>query len=239
MAITLHTHGNLDNGASSNQTARVAGLTSNAGDLITCEFTFGDATGATFTSVLDDVNNVNYTAAVSAHHNTTIGQWVGIYYFANSAASSAGGLDVTVRWSTDAGFGAASCQTWSGAATSNVLDTSFTQQQDVTSTANPTTGSNKTPTRDGELIIGGMLSANNTPTAGSNFTLIDSNTTTLYWPEYWIQTTATGTNAPYTMTSDSWTDQMAAFSPPITFFPDEDYWNTIRTNSPEPTISVF
>jgi hypothetical protein len=43
--------------------------------------------------------------------------------------------------------------------------------------------------------------------------LIDGAPTSQWWPEYWIQGTATATAGNYTWQTDTWTDAMAAFRP--------------------------
>jgi hypothetical protein len=209
--ITLDQHTQTDNGGTAATTC-VASLTGvSNGDLLTAEISGGVGGGGTgtFTSAADNVNGT-YSAGVAAHKNATINQWYGIYYFAN-ASTSGGALTLTITWSESISYAACSFEAWKGAATSSVLDSSFSQQQDATATANPTTGSNQPPSAAGELIIAATGYNADTPTAGASYTLIDGNNSTLYYPEYWIQTTATATNGPFTAASDDWTDQMAAF----------------------------
>ena len=215
-AITRNAHNVQDNGATNSNTA-VAALTGvKTGDLITCEITFGDTSSTdasvTFSSV-SDPSNGTYSPAITLHHNTTMTQWIGLYYIQNAAA---GNYSVTLTVAASSGrdsYLAISCQSWTGAATSSALDSAFAQQQDKTSTANPTTGSALTPSAAGELVLGNLITSAHVPTAGTYYTLTDSASTTYLWPEYWIQTTATATNALFTLSSDRWTDQMVAFKP--------------------------
>ena len=207
--ITRNAHGVTDVGAKSTASPITVALSNvAAGDLIVCEVSLEE--GMTFTSVSDPKNG-NYSPAISMHTNTTITQQAGIYYVANAVAGS---YSVSLAWTGGtAVWIAMACQSWTGAATSSPQDTTMTQQQDKSSTANPTTGSTITPAAAGELIIGCLTSSAHVPTAGTNYSLTDSATITYVWPEYWIQTTATATNAPYTNSSDKWTDQMVAFKP--------------------------
>jgi hypothetical protein len=209
-AIVLdhNVHGIHDNGSSSSRKAAVSIGTPTAGDLITCEVSMGGR--GSFVSVTDN-NNGTYSAAVPVHLNTTFSQWFGIYYMQNAAGSS---TTVTLTSSQSTQYMAIACQAWKGAAPSNSLDSSFVQLQDAVNTPNPTTGPNKTPAVNGELVIAAVgLNNPGSPTAGANYTLIDGASTTLWWPEYWVQTTATSTAGNYTWPSDDFTDMMAAFKP--------------------------
>ena len=207
--ITRNAHGVTDVGATLTASPITVSLSNvAAGDLIVCEVSLEE--GMTFTSVSDPKNG-NYSPAITLHTNTTLTQQAGIYYVANAVAGS---YNVSLAWTGGANnYQAMACQSWTGAATSSPQDTTMTKQQDKSSTANPTTGSTITPAAAGELIIGCLTSSAHVPTAGTNYSLTDSATITYVWPEYWIQTTATATNAPYTNSSDKWTDQMVAFKP--------------------------
>jgi hypothetical protein len=206
-AITLHVHNHTDNGVTSSATCVVALTGVSSGDLITVEWTISDGGGDTFSSVSGSLNGT-YASAITIKHDTNIGQFAGIHFVANSAS---GNETITVTGTVSAQFKACSAQAWSGAATSSPQDSGMTQQQTLTATANPTTGGNLTPAGNGEVVIASLLTANNTPTAGANYALTDVNAATFLWPEFWIQTTAAATNGPYTLSSDSWTDQMVAF----------------------------
>ena len=215
--INLDVHGVHDNGSSASSTAAVSIGTPTAGDLITCEVTFDGHTGNALVSVSDN-NNGSYLAAVPAHLNTTLVQWFGIYYRQAVAGSP---TTVTLKTTNSQQWSAISCQAWKGVAISNSLDSGFVQSRDALSTANPTTGANKTPAGNGELVIAGLgLYSSGTPTAGANYNLIDSAAASQWWPEYWIQTTASPTAGNFIRGSDNFTDMMAAFKPaavPSTF----------------------
>ena len=200
-------HGVQDNGLSPSTTATVSIGTPTAGDLITCEVTFG---AGTLVSVADNQNGT-YAAAIPAHYNSTMTQWWGIYYKENVSGSP---TSVTLTTSQASSYSAISCQAWKGAATSNSLDSAFGQLQDAVNTPNPTTGTNKTPAVNGELVIAAVgLHTPGTPTPGTNYALIDGAATTQWWPEYWGQTTASATAGNFTWPSDNFTDMMAAFKP--------------------------
>lgn len=203
-------HGVHDNGSSSSATSAVSIGTPTAGDLIVCEVTFDGHNSNALVSLTDN-NNGNYVAAVPAHLNTTLIQWFGIYYKENVAGSP---TTVTLKTTNSNPWAAVSCQAWAGVAASNSLDSAFLQSRDALSTANPTTGANKTPTGNGELVIAGLgLYSSGTPTAGANYALIDSASASQWWPEYSIQTTATATAGNFIRGSDNFTDMMAAFKP--------------------------
>jgi Putative Ig domain len=207
--ITRNAHGVTDVGATSTASPITVALSNvAAGDLIVCEVSL--EAGVTFTSVSDPSNGV-YLPAITLHTNTKMTQQLGIYFVANAVAGS---YSVSMAWTGGAtNYQAMACQSWTGVATSSPQDTTMTEQQDKSSTANPTAGSTKTPAAAGELIIGNLMTSAHVPTAGTNYTLTDSASATYMWPEYWVQTTATATDAPYTNSSDNWTDQMVAFGP--------------------------
>jgi hypothetical protein len=210
IALDGNVHGVHDNGSSPSKTAVVSIGTPTGGDLITCEVTFDSANANALVSVTDNQNGT-YTAAVSVHLNTTLVQWFGIYYMQNVAGSP---TTVTLTTSKSNPWSAIACQAWKGAATSNSLDSSFVQLRDAVNTPNPTTGSKKTPAGNGELVIAAVgLGNSGAPTAGASYTLIDGASSTQWWPEYWVQTTATPTAGNYTWPSDDFTDVMAAFNP--------------------------
>jgi concanavalin A-like lectin/glucanase superfamily protein/Big-like domain-containing protein len=213
--ITLdgNLHGVQDSGQQATNSESLTIGTPHAGDLLTCEVSFDSGNGNTLTSV-SDPNNGTYAAAVPMHLNSAMRQWFGIYYVQNAAASP---TTVTIRTSQTRSWLAISCQAWRGAATSNVLDTSFGQLQDASGMPNPTTGTNRTPAANGELIVAGAGLVNGgLPGPGTHYALIDGAVDTQWWPEYWIQGTATSTAGNFTWPSDTWTDLMAAFKPATT-----------------------
>ena len=207
-AIQLDAH--ASNGTNSVVSSITCGpFTPTAGDGITVELTFGTSNTPTVSSISDNVNSGQYPSAIVPHWNASAFSNIAMYYKSTVAGSA---TTVTVNFSSPAQYVGIACESWKpSTAGSFLLDTAFIQQQDGT-TANPTTGSAKTPSLANELVLGNLLTSTSTPTAGTNFTLVDSvpggpNV----FPQYWIQSTATSTNAPYVMGSDAWTDQMAAF----------------------------
>ncbi|HEX8798088.1 MAG TPA: LamG-like jellyroll fold domain-containing protein, partial [Terriglobales bacterium] len=215
--VRLDTHGVHDNGSQFSNQAAVSIGTPTAGDLITCEVTF-DGHNANALVSLTDNNNGSYEAAVPVHLNTTLIQWFGIYYKQAVLGSPGSVTTVTLKTRNSGPWSAISCQAWKGVATSNPLDLAFVQSRDALATANPTTGPNKTPAGNGELIIAGLgLYTSGAPTAGANYALIDTAPATQWWPEYWIQGTASPTAGNYVRGSDNFTDMMAAFKPTSSF----------------------
>ena len=209
--ITLDTHNSKQGTATCNVTSINLTLTSvTAGDLITCEATMGTPSSATTIAISDSTNGA-YSVSAAIQANVNAEQYVAMFYFQNAAA---GTYSVTATNNGAACYFGFSCQAWTGVAKTAALDTSFSQYKyQATSAANPTTGTALTPYTGGELIIGFVSTSNNTPTAGTNYTLIDAQSTCLAYPEYSIQNGPTATNAPFTMATDFWLDQMAAFKP--------------------------
>jgi hypothetical protein len=81
------------------------------------------------------------------------------------------------------------------------------------------------------------LNTNSTPTAyGANYTLIDTAASTEAFPEYWIQTAATETDAPYTMAAVKWTDAQAGFYF-VAASPGWSAWNGVTVGSSTGNIS--
>ena len=210
ISLDGNVHGVQDNYTTSSNTASLTIGTPTAGDLIACEVTFDSQNGNTLASVADNRNGA-YSAAIPMHLNGSLVQWYGLYYAQNVSASP---TTITITTTQARPYLAISCQAWKGVATSNALDTGFSQFQDAVSVPNPITGGARTPSGNGELVISALGPATaGTPTAGSNYALIDGATRTQYWPQYWVQPTATPTNGNYTWPSDTWTDLMAAFRP--------------------------
>ena len=203
--IVLNSSGLFYGGSGTFSTGTVT-LNPAAGDGITCEMAFAD--GATSVAIQDNVNAGSYPAAVPLHAN--LGAFVGVYYKSNVAAGS---TVVTFTLNTTGGSIAMACQDWRALAGAFTLDGSFVQQQDG-SGVSMTTGAAKTPSANNELVIGNAITNNLTPSAGASFTAIGfAPSGPNQFPQYWIQTSATATNSPYTLgTADTWTDQMAAFA---------------------------
>ena len=144
------------------------------------------------------------------------------------------------------------CEAWKNARTTLCVDRSssgITKYNNVLSMANPTTGTAESPTGAGELVLGALLTNGQTPSAaGTNYTLIDNSVacsvsgSPCLYPEYWIQTSATSTNFPYTLSSDSWEDLGAAYlpnsaSPGVS--PNSMFTNFEGSNGVAPTASTM
>ncbi len=231
MAITLHSNAATDNGSTHATSVVVTGLAVSSGDLITCQYVYND-TGGAIISMSDTINGA-YSILIPRTDNSTVGNYGGMYYFQNSGSQAS--ATITLHYTNSEPFTAMSCQSWTGVATTgNIIDK--TQQQNGT-TSNPATGSNLTPSGNGELIIVNGFFDFQTPTQGTNYTLVGNNTASLQFSEYWIQTSATATNGPWTATTDNWTDQMAFISSgAFTLTPEEDFW---VAPAPAPTDSVI
>lgn len=199
-------HGNGSTGGTPATSISVT-LSPTAGDGITCEFVVDDA--ATFTSITDSKNAGAYSAGLPAYDsapNNTL--WLGIYFKSNVASGS---TVITLNYSTST-VASISCQAWkpSTAATLSV-DGAALQHKD-TAAANPNSGGNLTPSYANEVVIGYVFTddfASSTP--GASYTSIDIDSTFGTTPEYWIQTTATSTNTPYTHAAATYDDLMASF----------------------------
>jgi IPT/TIG domain len=164
--ITMVRHAATDTGTA-NTTSVVVTLNGvSSGDLLTCSLTYGNPGGTTL-AVSDNLNGA-WSVATTVHFSTGISQTTGQFYFANSKA---GNITITGTPGAAGEYGAMDCQEWSGVATSNPLDQQT--QQDGT-TANPSSGS-VTTTTSGELILGDLENGYS-PSAGSGFTLIDTDT---------------------------------------------------------------
>ena len=203
--IKLVQHGATDNGTSSSSAVVVTLNGVGSGHLLTCSLTYGNAGGTTL-SVSDNVNGA-WSVATPVHYNPAMIQTTAQFYLANSKA---GTTTITGRPGSADLYGAMHCQEWSGVATSSPLDQ--TKQQDGT-TANPSGGS-VTTTAGGELILGDLENGYN-PTAGSGFSLINSDTSpgtgTGLNTEYQIQASAGSVAATWTLAASSWTAQVATF----------------------------
>ncbi len=220
MAITLNTQNYVDPVYPATSAISVSVTLSGVktGDLITVTIAAGS--GATTFTVNDNVNSGNYTAANTQWVYTDNGSTGQTFYYPNSAA---GNITITGTWG---GAGeiiyAIFAQAWSGAATSNPQDTIMTSELGTTTSANPTASvSNITPAQNGEVILGFLVSSLNVvPTPGTNYTMPSGLSTGLMqvFPQWWIQTTATPTNAPWTQASSDWNCQMCAFkAAPVLF----------------------
>lgn len=197
-------HGNASTGGTPASSISLT-LSPTAGDGMTCEFVISDTT--TFISITDS-NARTYAPGVTAYDGVVNTLWKGTYFLSNVAS---GATIITLNYvaSTVASM---SCEAWkpSVAATFS-LDGATVQHQDTTG-ANPTSGGNLTPTNPNEVVVGYVFTddfVSSTP--GASYTSIDIDSAFGTTPEYWIQTTATATNTPYTHSSQTYNDMMAAF----------------------------
>lgn len=185
-----------------------ASMTVSAGDTIDCtvfQFTFGTA-GFT----VADATNGQYIPPIGGFYNADTAHLGVNWMFYNSAAATITPTATIASFSSVSRF-AIACDAYKGASTTLPLDHSFvlSSNSGASSTANPTAGSAVIPSNAGEVINCGMANINaSTPTAGTNYTLGTRRTGTniTSTPEFWIQTTATSTNCPYTQVSDVWDD---------------------------------
>lgn len=207
--IYLDSHSVFNGGATGYSSVSTTISPTVSGEGVTCEFVFS---GTTLLSAISDNVNGVYTVAIPAHLNTNVTSYIGMYYKSNVAA---GPTTITLNLAGTGIYVALACQSWANFSGGLfTLDAPFVQQQDATTqTTTPTTGTTLTPSFSNELVMGNLLTNNVTsPTAGTNFTITDGAPGPDLFPSYWVQSTATSTNAPYTLpTADWWTDQMAAF----------------------------
>ena len=203
--ILLDSGGVFDGGSGSAASLPVTLNVATAGEGITCETVYI----GTFSSLTDNRNAGAYSVATPLY--SAIGANTELFYKSNVAA---GLTTITLALTAPEPNSTLACQAWEALGGTFTLDSSFVQQQHQTSASNPTTGSAKTPSYANELIIGDLMTNNLTnPAAGTNYTMISPTPDgPQQFPEYWIQTAATATNAPYVLALDEWVDQMAGFA---------------------------
>jgi IPT/TIG domain len=203
--IALVQHAATDNGTASTSSVTVTLSGVAAGHLLTCAITYGNPGGTTL-AVSDNINGA-WSVAGSVHFSTGISQTTALFYLANSKA---GTTTITGKPGSAGEYGAMDCQEWSGVATSSPLDQ--TAEQDGT-TANPSSGS-VTTTASGELILGDLENGYS-PSAGSGFTLLNTDTSpgtgSGLNTEYRIQASAGAAAATWTLATTTWTAQVATF----------------------------
>ena len=208
IALDGDVHGGQDSGSNATNTESVSIGTPSAGDLITCEVTFNSGNNNALVAVGDN-NNGSYTATMPMDLDPDMQQWSGIYYIENVSNSP---TTVTVQTTQSEPNLAISCQAWIGVDASDSLDEGFSQLLNEVSAPDPSTGADKMPATDGELVLAAVgLHNSGMPTAGGNYSLIDGAPYTQWWPEYWIQMTASSTAGNYNWPIDTWADSMAAF----------------------------
>jgi hypothetical protein len=104
-----------------------------------------------------------------------------------------------------------SCEAWKpSTAAVFYTDATMAQQQSGTITT-ATSGSPVTPAKSNTLVMGYMTVASSSVTAGAGYTLIDTDTTFDFFPEYQLQSTATAANTPYSNPALAWNDGMAGY----------------------------
>ena len=138
------------------------------GDLIACEVSLPPRREHA-RSVADN-HNGTYGAAVAVHLNTTWGSGMGSTTRKMLRPPDHDHAhDLTV-----AGIFRHFLPSLEGSCDLNSLDPRFGQLRDAVNSPNPTTGSNKTPAANGELVIAAVGPGDaGTPTSGANYTLID------------------------------------------------------------------
>lgn len=188
------------------------------GDLITVQMAI--ANNVTIT-VSDNINNKNYTLALTQYFYSVNSDTGGMFFLPNSGA---GTMTITGTWVGNANQAfAIFAQAWSNAATtSDVQDSKMSSQQGTISSTNPAAAASAiTPAYDGEVVLGFMITSLGTiPTAGAGFTALDTTIAgAQVYPEYWIQSARTATTGNWTLATGSWNAQMCAFKktevPPI------------------------
>jgi hypothetical protein len=171
-----------------------------AADLIVCASEWGDLGNSA--QITDNVNSGVYT--LGNYYVTGNGgyhEFLGYWYYPNTASGTTTATMTLTAASNSWGFG---CGAFKSTRTTNLLDPSFYGMYDNGSaTTAVTMPTSKTPTNNGELVycIADVGVPSVSVTAGTNYTLIDTQTLDALWPYYWPQTTKTSTNCPSTIAS--------------------------------------
>lgn len=168
-----------------------------AGDTIRCTSEYGDSGPAAQFS--DNVNGVYLVASYGVTGNGGYHEFLGKWYFPNSAA---GTITVTESFTISVDASGFSCAAFKGGATTNALDPKFFGWNDNgNSQGTATLPSSPTPLASGELVDCGLSTGTNPPNhaaaGSSNYLLIAANAVDSLYPINWAQTTATATNCPY------------------------------------------
>lgn len=142
------------------------------------------------TSITDSVNTSAYQWADVLLRDSGHNFHLGTMYHENVAASS---TVITLTYATS-GASRLVCQEFKNVPTSYALDSSVLQSQALSGT-NPANPNSLAPYANKSVVLSGVLVDSTTPTAGTNFTVIDGGA--LLFPEYWIQATATATTGPF------------------------------------------
>jgi glucuronoarabinoxylan endo-1,4-beta-xylanase len=201
----LEAQGHFDGGSSSLSSASCSAMTVSAGSCLTAEVAFRPQSGVT-AALADNVNAGNYTPLIPLHSTATAN--VGSFMKPNAAA---GATTVTMTLSGAGTFLGMSCQAWKPAGGGNCFqDNTISQQQDTagTASANPFSGTTKTPVNSNTIVVGNLLTNTLAPSAaGTNYLFLDQLGDIPLFTEYWAQGARTATNTPFTMASDNWVDQ--------------------------------
>lgn len=236
--ITLGVHNNHDNGATS-ATSVVVTLTGvSVGSTIFCWLKIPYSASNLGVTVSDNVNSGNYLPMNSIQTDFNLSYW-GSYAKYNSAA---GNPTITASYTNTGTNAAISCEEWKNVRVKYALDSPFLQTSTPNGTTgtNPTTGSNLTPTNANELVTA-SVDDTVTPTAGTNYTLIDTNATSGWYPEYWIQGAATATAGNFSAASGTYRDHMAALAKTDSNFCDSNVlfdWSGL-TDGTAPTLTTL
>ena len=192
--------------AGSQTTCTVDIGTPTAGDTIDCDIVFNHNATYTATLVSDNVNSGQYQPFISRIRETSGTNYYANYYKENVAASD---TTITLTIGSAQTNSAISCRAIKGVPSTYSADSSVAQSVSATGT-NPANGNSYTPAQNNSIVFSGMQSDSGTVTAGSGFQIID--TVSRLFPQYQIQTTATGTTGPFNNgTSSLYAIGMSAF----------------------------
>ena len=165
--------------------------------------------GANTTCTFTDDNGGSWST-LGPFWDSGIGQAIAIGYAANHGA---GATTVTATYGVSSSFRTLQISEWAGAATTSVLDTNTTGQHNATSTT-PSDASMSTAI-NGELVVGGCGGgAGNAATAGTGFTVVQTDAVNGIFSEYQVQTTAGSISCAYNISPSQTTVTIsAAFKP--------------------------
>jgi hypothetical protein len=185
MGAVIGAHSATDNGSASSTTVAVNITLQKAGSTLFCWTKF--VNGSNFISVADNVNRGSYQVYNAQMRDNGYNYSIASYYHENVAALP---TRVTLTYSPAGTHGQMACVEVQNVPTSYAMDGNFVASSATTST-DPNSGTVITPTGNGEMILASAQMDAGVPAAGSNYTLLDSQST--YAHEYWEQSTATAT----------------------------------------------
>jgi hypothetical protein len=182
-----------------------------AGDTIICNSEYGDDSPSAKFS--DNINGLYNIVAYGVSGNGGYHEFLGTWYFANTASGS---TTVTMTYSIGVNASGFSCYAAKNGATSNAVDAAFFGWNDNgTSATSQTLSSSPTPTNNGELLACALSTGTTTDTVtatNGSYTIIEADATDALYPMYWGQSTKTAGNCPYTVSpADSATSLGTAF----------------------------